>query len=386
MIYFAYLIINQKYEAFKLICPQIFMPNLKSRLFASIFLLITAFVVITGCNTKSENRLDSIERTSIKRKFSPSLIPSKEMAEREKIRQEAKELFLKKDYSKLTQIAYEYQMNESKTGSGRWKLSLLYDGINSIADNEIQDESYSQRFESETLQWQKQYPKSPVPYILYAKTLKNKAWKYRGNSFAKEVKPENWKPFYEYLKKSREYLLANKEVANKDPNWYLVMIDIAIGEGWDITSYGELLQEATLRFPYYRQLYLDGVIFLLPRWYGDNNAVENFAEWSVRKAEKEEGKSLYAKVYESASSYGNKDYSLAEFSIDWEKMKASMDDWITRYPDSDEFNLNKVLYFTCLQKDKDKAKEYLNKMTKAPLIEIWENWDKFDQCQIFALN
>ncbi len=75
-----------------------------------------------------------------------------------------------------------------------------------------------------------------------------------------------------------------------------------------------------------------------------------------------------------------------ETRVDWEKMKQGMDDWLLRYPDLIEDNLNRFHYHSCLKKDKEKAKEYLNEMTKSLLLETWRTWESFDKCQVFALN
>lgn len=357
--------------------------------------ILVTLALLTGCNSKVEKPLssptvnyfpESKKPTPILRKFTPPFTLSKEVADDTRIRRQVVNLFQKEDYKQLSQLADEYRIKESRSGIGGWNLNLIYMAIENSFTNRITEKSYWKNLENKALKWQKQYPKSPAGYIVYAKIMTRRAWAARGFGFAKEVKPEDWKPFKEYLEKGRQYLLANKQIASVDPVWYREMISIATYQGWDISDYLALLDEASSRFPYFQGIYLEGVTFFLPKWFGDADAIEYFANWVVRKTENKEGKSFYARIYVYLADfeYGNRLYS--ETKIDWEKMKQGMDDWLQRYSDSSEDNLNRFLYHSCLKKDKEKAKEYLNKMTKAPLLEIWQTWDVFDQCQVFTLN
>lgn len=371
------------------------MNDLTAHILFKFLVMLATLNLLAGCNSKVENipspivnySLEGKKNAPVLRKFSPPFTSfNKEVADDTQIRRQAVNLFQKGDYKKLSQLADEFRIKESRSGIGGWNLSLIYMAIEDTFTNRITEEAYWENLKNKALQWQKQYPTSPAGYIVYAKILNRQAWAFRGFGYAKEVKPENWKPFKEYLEKERQYLLKYKQIASIDPVWYREMISLATYQGWNISDYLSFLDEASSRFPYFQGIYLEGMTFFLPKWFGDEEAMDNFANWVIQKTEKKEGKSFYARIYVYLADfeYGNRLYD--ETKVDWEKMKQGMDDWLLRYPDSSEDNLNRFLYHSCLKKDKEKAKEYLNKMTKSPLVETWKTWEAFDQCQVFALN
>jgi len=155
-----------------------------------------------------------------------------ELSDRVKITDTARRLFLSKDYDKLTYIARDYLHNQKRTNSGKWKLDLFYMGIGKTVKNTEFD-----ILENIALDWIKKYPKTEVSYISYAKILIQKAWYSRGSSLARYTSPAQWKNLKKYIEKAKNVLLKHKKAISNDPEWYVLMFDIARGESWDKKSF-----------------------------------------------------------------------------------------------------------------------------------------------------
>lgn len=291
-------------------------------------------------------------------------------------------LFLQEEFAELDRRAIEYRTTESRSGSGLWMLTHLYAGIRRPQD-ESKDENYWSDMESKALKWIALRPESPTPHNVYAGLLLGHGWKFRGGGWAGEVKKENWKPFYEYVKKAKDHLLKHKQVASTDPRWYELMINVARDEGWERQQFDELLTEAVLRHPYFHQIYFATTGYLAPKWHGSKEEIEKFANFVVEQTKAKEGMGMYARIYWYVSQIYS-DAVLLHFDIDWERMKRGMDDVLASYPD--QWNINHFAFFACINGDKQKTVQLFREL-KAPVFEAWMNWELnrwenyYDRCK-----
>lgn len=311
----------------------------------------------------------------------PLTVKADELQERKKMSLTVTTLLLSENFAELEQLANEFRTKQNRSQSGLWMLTLFYAGIYEATDNEIRDEQYWADIEGRTLRWAKLYPNSPTPHIAYSITLINHAWSFRGNGWAREVHPEDWKPFFHYVGKARENLIAHKNIAKSDPRWYETMLIVAKAENWDITKFNALVDEALSIHPYFYQIYFAAIDYLTPKWHGDKNKIEAFAKLSIDRTKTLEASGMYARVYWYASQANYGERLFTDSLVVWSKMKQGIDDVLSRYPD--QWNINNFARFACLASDQNKTKELI-RLVKTPLPEAWTDQYQFDKCRSWA--
>lgn len=308
------------------------------------------------------------------------LLTAGEIEERGSIQRLAGIWFARQEYGDLDKWADEYRRTESRTSSGLWKLTILYAGINGSLDETMRDERYWTTVESQLRRWAAQNPGSPTPHIAYAMKLISHGWHIRGSGWSSEVKEENWKPFHQYVEKARVYLVEHKSVAAADPRWYETMLDVANAQGWERKEFDALVDEAASRHPFFYQIYFTALDYLLPKWHGDRDEIEEFAQFAVNKTRDVEGMGMYARIYWYAAQNQYGASLFTESAVVWTKMKRGMDDVLARYPD--QWNINNFAAFACLKGDKQKTRELLNRIEGAPIPSAWyDDLGWFERCK-----
>lgn len=305
-----------------------------------------------------------------------------ELKERQDISDMAATLFQTEKFSELNKTSKKYLINEQRTGSGLWKLTLFYAGIAEIPKKDITDEGYWKRLEGKAQKWMASYPGSPTGYLIYADFLISHAWMYRGDGWAREVRSEDWKPFYEYIDKAKGVLNKNKKISSLDPRWYELMIHIAKSEGWKMDEFNKLVDEATKRFPFFYQIYFAAIDYLTPKWHGSKAEIEKFAQKAVAITYAREQNGMYARIYWYASQTNYGAALFTESAVIWEKMSESIDDVLKKYPD--QWNINNFAYFACLARDPIKTNYLIKRIEGKPIMKVWKTTSFFEQCKRFS--
>ncbi|MFC4158465.1 hypothetical protein [Chitinimonas lacunae] len=283
----------------------------------------------------------------------------KEFETRRALSKEASNLFFKEEFEKLDALLNNHLASGERSPSGIWKASPLYGN----ADNSLyfrgedpdEREWYWDNAREKIGRWTKKYPTSPNAHVYYAKTFVSQAWNIRGHNTADKVKEEDWKPFFENLEKARVYLLKHKSISDKNPDWFVTMLNVANFQQWPDKEYAKLLKEALDRHPLYHEIYFAAVRHLYPKWGGNPAAIEVFAQDAVRRTKDVEGYGMYARIYWVVwdEQYGYKVFK--ESYVDWPTWQHGIDDVLKKYPD--QWNLVNFFKFSCFSGDKQKTQE-----------------------------
>jgi len=308
-----------------------------------------------------------------------------EMEDRASIPGEVKRAFLLENFSQLEEWSRLYRTTKSRTASGLWKLTLFYGGIAQATYEATQTpdrEAAYQQLEAKLRKWADAYPNSPTAHIIRSDVLLDHAWDIRGGGYASTVPSEAWAPFRQYVAMARENLEAHKAVAAIDPRWYETMLTVARAESWDSARFDKLLNEALDREPLFYQTYFIALEYLLPKWHGSLGKIEAFARAAVNRTSKQEGRSMYARIYWYASQTQFQNDLFTDSLAVWPRMRSGFDDVIARYPDA--WNLNNFAKFACLAKDKDKTRELLKRIGTDVVPQAWDPPSLREQCMNWA--
>jgi hypothetical protein len=310
------------------------------------------------------------------------LAAADELSERQEMKSQVTNLFFAEDFKTLETVAAEFRTQRTRSPSGVWRLTTFYYAFNTVLPIENKDEIFWDRAKAISDRWVRQFPESPTSHVVRGIVLKLYAWKFRGGGYASTVSADSWPVFFSKLAEAREYLQRTKEFGSTDPQWYDVMADIAVAEGWESAEFEKLLEEGLTREPLYYQLYFTAVNYFTPKWGGDPTKIEAFANAAVKRTQKEEGSSLYARIYWVASQiqYGAGLFSGSD--VVWDQMKHGIHDVLARYPD--QWNINNFAYFACLARDRDETRRLMQMMADYPIMAAWRNPETFSRCMAFA--
>jgi outer membrane murein-binding lipoprotein Lpp len=239
-----------------------------------------------------------------------------------------------RDFKALDAIAAEDRSRDLRTPAGLPMLELFYEAVDGrVGDAEHRSRCASPLFD-QIAAWAKADPRSPTAVSLYAMALNDRAWCYRGGDYADKVPGRDWGPFKSYIQQQRDWLDAHKAVGQADPEWYLNMEHVARAQGWSETDFLALVRAGGERYPDYFPIWVSGMAFFNPRWYGDNAKMEAFARMAAQRTAPTEGKAIYARLYWHEFDALQLDNLRTQTDIDWTLMKGAMNDLTARNPNS----------------------------------------------------
>jgi len=247
----------------------------------------------------------------------------------------------------LLQAANEWKKPDCLLDDGRPKMTVLYYGL---VYSVSRDWDYKI---GQLREMQKRFPKSDTLALAEAIYWYKFAWHARGGGVASSVSPEGLKLFKQRLRRAEQVLKETKAYSSDLPGWYQTMLDVEFELGRPQETILKTLEEAVQRYKYYYPDYFAMVFYLLPKWGGSWQAVDNFANWSAKSTEPELGDAMYARIYWYVyEKMWNRRTIFSETRISWKKMNASFQTILKRHPKSN-WNLNNYAKFACLADDRE---------------------------------
>ena len=276
--------------------------------------------------------------------------------------------FAREDFATLEALAEELRQSRERLGDGIWLSDAFFSAFHLVP------EATAERcalFESRLAHWETARPGSLVVLLVKAGFHRDLAWKSRTARSARKVTPEGWEGFRRELAVARQ-LLDDHPAAKMYPEYFCILQDIALGQGWPKADYFRLFDEATRSEPEYYKFYFNTACYLLPRWYGRKGEWEAFAEAQRQKhGAGGEGDALYTRIAWSLSvSYGR--HFFHESAISWDVMAAGFDYLIKQYPDSRHLK-NAYANFAWKAGDRARLGPALEAIRPDPDMEIWVN-------------
>ncbi len=186
------------------------------------------------------------------------------------------------------------------------------------------------------LAWKKQRPQSMFVRFGELRVQYGTAWNARGSDLARNVPEEGWRLFHEALGQVEQAILALPSQMRNSPIFQNLLLAVVLDMPKSRVKPLAVFEEGVRRWPEYYDFYEVSLTRLGPMWGGSWEAVDQFiAHWS-KHLSKTEGDSMYARLYLSVIAAGAR---VRDTRISWPRLRASLDDLVSRYPDPVHKNL-----------------------------------------------
>ena len=154
-------------------------------------------------------------------------LPGLALAAKQPLTAETEQAFWKGDFAALDKENEFLKHGKHLAPNAGSELEYFRLGLDSVIRTKVdRSEPYLRELEALTLQWAAEHPKSSLAHVLHAQVLVQHAWSYRGGGYAKEVPPQAWADFHNYLQRAAEYLKAHADVALTDSSAHALLLRI----------------------------------------------------------------------------------------------------------------------------------------------------------------
>lgn len=285
---------------------------------------------------------------------------------------------LHRDFAFIDKAADQARTSKEKLPGGDWKLSHIYAGLNGPFEASS-DYEWNQHLEL-LKQWTREKPNSRTAKIALAYSYAGFAWRARRYEYGHTVSDENWKLFRERLAHARD-VLASAHGEQVCPKWYAVMLQVALGEGWDKETYEKLFTDAVHHEPTWFEYYTHRAIFLLPRWYGEEGELQAYMDGLGSRPGKTDNAMVYFMVneYVGANSFNEKFLTATNYPL----LKQGFIDLRKTYGVTPRY-MNWAAYKAILANDRTFAREIFAALKDDADLQIWGTQQAFDGAKMFA--
>lgn len=334
------------------------------------FLLTLICMSVASCNVHSQAHSAPIQITAnASSPFSQLII-------------ETRNNLYQEQFARLDAIAAQLRTNKERFPGGTWKLNAFYNGLNAPPSGDNASEGEWQTHLSKLRKWITQTD-SITAHVGLGDALDNYAWSARGYGFADSVTEEGQRLFNERSQLAEKTLLdAKKSGTITCPHWYVVMLQVGLGQGWKTDRYNKLFEEGATLEPTYYYLYRIKAMYLMPRWYGEQGDWEKFVDQASQKIGGKEGSALYYFIASHIfTSYG--DTFFTETNVSWPKVKQGFADLQSSYGMNAE-RLNEACKLAVWAEDSATAHDLFNQIGDKWDASVWRSKKNFDLYKTWA--
>ncbi len=193
----------------------------------------------------------------------------------------------------LDRLASTLRTTKERYNGGVWKLFTFYYAVALPAPGSHATEEDWQAHLDLLQRWVMKRPESVTARVALADAYMSYAWDARGDGFADKVTSSGWRLFKERAAKARSILEDAAKLPEKCPQWFVVMEDVALAQGWDRADEQRLLERAIAFAPDYLYIYRSHAQFILPKWYGEEGEAAAFVDAIANRMGKDAGEAVY---------------------------------------------------------------------------------------------
>lgn len=279
--------------------------------FARLSLILACLILQSACHMKGGLALS---KQSVSNSSSQQRTPTQKAnggPVKDAYFSEVRKQWANNNYEWLEAEAKRLRESKERLPGGYWKIHVLYQSIEGVADAQSSDEAWKKHI-ARVENWITQHPTSAMPRIILAEVWRSYASKARGTGFAREVKAENWALFNERLERTKEILAEAATVEERCPEWYLTALMAARGQAGNREAFEKLYIDSVALEPNYYYLYQAKAGYLLPQWYGEPGEWERFAEAEANRIGGEQGDIILFNIYALMMSHNKNNMTFME--------------------------------------------------------------------------
>jgi hypothetical protein len=265
-----------------------------------------------------------------------------------------------------------------------WKLTRFYWALSAPTDEEKTSDAAWEDLLGRLRKWTRSRSSSAAARIAMAETFVNYAWHARGEGYADSVTNHGRSAFEDRLASAKSVLVEASKLKEKCLEWYQVMFNVALGEGWDKAQARELLDQAVAFEPGYHYFYTDYARFILPKWYGEKGEAQAFAEEVSQRVGGLEGSILY---YEIATEVACQCEDFADWTdgLSWPKLKQGFEDFDKTYG-ATNLSQNRIAYMAFAEGDKARARQAFQIVGFDWDNRVWKSSKSFENARFWAIS
>jgi hypothetical protein len=265
-------------------------------------------------------------------------------------------------FPQLDCLADATRKNKDRFSSGDWKLSAIYEGVANTIDHAT-NEDWNARL-LHVQHWVASNPRSITAQIAEAQLYAYLAWEARGHGYSDSVSDSGWKLFNERMAEAKSLLGKSPEL-KQCPDWYWVMQQVALAQGWSVAQQRALLDQAVEFEPTFYPYYRTFSYAISTNWYGEDGDSEKFAIEMADRVKGDNGDIIAFEVAAKLAPCCKSDAVIKRVSI--ERIRRGYTALEQRYGRS--FTNMNVMAFMAVRSD---DAIYANSLLQS----IGEEWDK----------
>ncbi|MCE9604358.1 MAG: hypothetical protein K8U03_05570 [Planctomycetia bacterium] len=302
-------------------------------------------------------------------------------AAQETTRSKVRHLLQGRKFDELEALAATLRREKKYDADGEAQLEIFYDGLIARGETNAEWEDDRKLYEA----WLAAKPTSPAAHYALIRYWTKYGW-FERNKFERDQIPsrEVFKLFNERVKESQKLLIKTSESAERDPHFYVLLIDLILYAG----DKPELLDKAiasSLKFDAdYLPPLAKGMRYFLPRWYGGEGDMEKYGARVATQTKERHGDAVYALVAMRGAEFDTPEV-LKRHHFDWERVKRGFADLRKRFPKSFAYD-NWNVKFAALMEDRTETQAAFARLDAYPKamykldkeLEKWRRWANTD--------
>lgn len=290
-------------------------------------------------------------------------------------------LLAQKQFDVLERIAANARSTKARFPGGEWKLHWIYEGL----QLGVLEAEYAWRAHFDNLNaWMTAYPDSITAKIAAGKSQVIYAWKARSDKYAEEVPEEAWQTFLARLGAAKEELAAVPPEGRLCPEWYLTLMLVARGEGWERADYDALYEDACQLVLDYEPLHTERAVYLFPRWHGEEGEWQAELKSICQRIGGQPGSSAYFLILTSLLRHHEASRpGFEEMAVSKERLLAGVQTTQQLYQ-LGQHGLHAAALFGRLFGDKEQAATFLRQLGDDWDEQVWGLRHYFDKARTWA--
>lgn len=302
-----------------------------------------------------------------------------ELREQQAIARSVQTHWIARDFDLLDALAQEWRSKASRTSSGYWHLSLLYNHLdeNLLARTAVLF-PHGDDWRSVD-RWLSDKPESPTPVILKALMLLRQAqdcYVPPRTARVRKVAPAFYRQMF--VEAARELLEENRWAA-RDPHWHTAYLRALRFQGAHdddlLLAHAQAMSEHPLYYQTHFEMFRDFAL----RWYPNIKMIDGFANTVLSGTRSFEGHMVYARLYQDAVIELNHGIMFVPPRAVWDRMRQGFTEITAAYPT--DWNLNHFAFHACMAEDGAELRRLFAASKGAVVREAWQSPIIYKSCK-----